>query len=37
MTSYLIENEAENIQNGNIHVAQIANFGMVYLENNLVC
>ena len=34
--SYLRENEAENLQNDDIHFAQIPDFGMVYLENNLV-
>ena len=33
MTSYSIENEAKNLQNGDIHLAQIADFGMGYLEN----
>ena len=28
MTSYLIENEAENLQNGDVHLAQIPNFEM---------
>ena len=27
MTSYLSGNEAENLQNGDIHLAQIAEFG----------
>ena len=35
MTSYLIENEAENLQNGEIHLAQIPDFEMEYLENHL--
>ena len=35
MTSYLIENEAENLQNGDIHLAQIPDFEMEYLENRL--
>ena len=35
MTSYLSENEAENRQNGDIHLAQISDFGMRYLENHL--
>ena len=35
MTSYLFENEAENLQNGNIHLAQIPHFGKGYLENHL--
>ena len=33
MASYLIENEAKNLQSGDVHLAQIANFGMGYLEN----
>ena len=28
MTSYLRENEAENLQNGDVHLAQIPDFGM---------
>ena len=28
MTSYLIENEAENLQNGDVHIAQIPDFEM---------
>ena len=35
MTSYLCENEAENLQNGDVHVTQIPEFGMGYLENHL--
>ena len=35
MTSYLRENEAENLQNGDVHLAQILHFGMGYLENRL--
>ena len=35
MTSYLIENEAENLQNGDVHLAQIADFEMENLENHL--
>ena len=35
MTSYLSENGAENLQNGDVHLAQIADFGMRYLENHL--
>ena len=35
MTSYLSENEAKNLQNGDVHVAQILNFEMGYLENHL--
>ena len=36
MTSYLIENEAESLQNGNVHLAQIPDFEMEYFENHLV-
>ena len=32
MTSYLSENEAENLQNGDVHLAQIPDFEMEYLE-----
>ena len=35
MTSYLPENEAENLQNGHVHLAQIHDFGMGYLEKHL--
>ena len=35
VTSYLCENEAENLQNGDFHLAQIPDFGMRYLENHL--
>ena len=35
MTSYLYENEAENLQNGDVHLAQIPDFAMGYLENYL--
>ena len=35
MTSYLHENEAENLQNGDVHFAQILDFGVGYLENHL--
>ena len=35
MTSYLIENEAENLQNGGAHLTQIPDFEMEYLENHL--
>ena len=35
VTSYLIENEAENLQNGDVHLAQILDFEMEYLENLL--
>ena len=36
VTSYLIENGAENLQNGDVYLAQIPNFEMEYLENHLV-
>ena len=35
MTSYLTENEAKNVQNGDVCLGQIADFGMGYLENHL--
>ena len=35
MTSYLSENEAKHLQNGDVHLAQIVAFGMGYLENQL--
>ena len=35
MTSYLFENEAENLQNGDVHLAQTPDFEMEYLENHL--
>ena len=35
MTLYLSESEAENLQNGNIHLAQILDFEMGYLQNHL--
>ena len=35
MTSYLRENEAKNLQNAGVHLAQIPDFGMGYLENHL--
>ena len=34
MTSYLSENPTENLQNSDVHIAQIAYFGMEYLENH---
>ena len=34
MTPYLIENEAKNLQNGDVHLAQIADFRMEYLKNH---
>ena len=36
VTSYLIENEDENLQNGDVHLAQIPDFEIEYLENHLV-
>ena len=36
MMSYLRENEAENLQNGDVHLAQIPDFELTYLENHLV-
>ena len=36
VTSYLCENEAENHQNGDFHLAQIPDFEMRYLKNDLV-
>ena len=35
MTSYLIKNEAEILQNGDVHLAQIPDFEMEYLEDHL--
>ena len=35
VTSYLSENEAKNLQNGGVHLAQIPDFEMGYLENHL--
>ena len=35
MTSHLNENEAENLQKGDIHLAQIPDFEMEYFENLL--
>ena len=35
MTSYLSENEAKGLQNGDVHLAQISDFEMGYLENHL--
>ena len=35
VTSYLCENEAKNLQNGDFHLAQIPNFRLRYLENHL--
>ena len=36
MMTYLCENEAKNIQNGDGHVVQILDFGMGYLKNRLI-
>ena len=35
VTSYSSENEAKNLQNGNVHIAQIPDFEMEYLENHI--
>ena len=35
MTSYLGGIEAKNVQNGDVHYAQIPDFEMEYLENHL--
>ena len=35
MTSYLSENEAKNLQDGDVHAVQISDFEMGYLENHL--
>ena len=35
VTSCLTENEAENLQNGDVHLAQIPDFEMEYLKNHL--
>ena len=35
VTSYLCENETEDLQNGDVHLAQIPDFEMEYLENRL--
>ena len=35
VTSYLSGIEARNLQNGNVHIAQIPDFGVEYLENHL--
>ena len=34
VTSYLSENEAKNLQNGDVHIAQNPEFEMEYLENH---
>ena len=36
MTSYLNRNEAKNLQNGGVHLAQIPDFEMGYFENHLM-
>ena len=33
--SYLSKNDAENLQNGKVHLAQIPEFEMKYIENHL--
>ena len=33
VTSYLSENQAKNLQNGDLHPAQIPEFGMEYVYN----
>ena len=35
VTSYLSENEAENLKNGDVHLAKIPGFEIEYLENHL--
>ena len=35
VTSYLIGIEAKNLQNGDVHIAQIRDFEIEYLENHL--
>ena len=35
MTSYLSENEAKNLQNGDVHVAQISDFEIGNFGNHL--
>ena len=34
VTSYFIEKEAKNLHNGDVHIAQIPDFEMEYLENH---
>ena len=34
MTSYLSENEAKNLQNGDVHLAQSPGFRIDYIENH---
>ena len=35
LITYLSENEAENLQNGDVHLAKIPDFEMGYLQNHL--
>ena len=35
MTSYLSENKAKNLKNGDVHLSQIPDFEMGYLKNHL--
>ena len=35
MMSYLSENEAKSLQNGDVHLAEILDFEMGYLEDHL--
>ena len=35
MISYLSENETQNLQNGDVHLAQVPDFEMEYLEDYL--
>ena len=35
VTSYLSENEAKNLQNGDVRLAQVSDFEMGYLGNHL--
>ena len=35
MTSYLGENYAKKLQNGDVHLAQVLDFEVGYLENRL--
>ena len=35
MASYFNENKAENIQNGEVRLAQIPDFEMGYVENHM--
>ena len=35
MMSFSSENETRNLQNGDVHLAQIPDFKMRYLENHL--